>query len=69
VALSDEDRKETLELMSDAFVLGIQKFRSAEEEAAAKKPPQDQDKGTGGNNGGSSGGTEPFSFAGFILGK
>jgi hypothetical protein len=64
MALSAEQRQETLDLMSEAFALGMAKFRSAAEEEEAKKlaenPPTPK---TGENDGGS------FGFVDYILGR
>lgn len=68
MALSDEDKKEMLDLMSDAFALGISKFRSTEEEKAAK-----EQQGNTQNNGGTGDNNDQrdsrFSVAGYLLGQ
>lgn len=70
MALNEEDRKEVLEIFTEAVAGGLKKFRSeAEEEAAKAKQQQeetDKDKGKGGkkNDSGSGG-----FFAGWLLGQ
>jgi len=64
MGLSADDRKETLELMSDAFALGMAKFRSAAEEEAAKGKAAEPPAKTGEENNGGD-----FSLADYILGR
>ena len=66
MALSDDDKKELIELFSDAVAGGLEKFRSKAEEDAAKN-----NQGGGGGNDGNTGGTDnksKWSWSGFLLG-
>ncbi len=69
MALNEEDRKEVLEIFTEAVAGGLKKFRSeAEEEAAKAKQQQeetDKDKGKGGKKNDGSGGF----FAAWLLGQ
>jgi hypothetical protein len=66
MALSDEEKKETKQLMAEAFAEGLALFRSkAEEEAAKNNPPVEppKEKGKTGDD------SNSFSLAGFLLGR
>jgi len=68
LALSEDDRKEMVGLLAEAFSEGIKKFRSDEEEAAAKNDVKNskEDKAGKSDSGNSGSG---FSLAGFLLGE
>lgn len=63
MALSDDDKKEMMELFSDAIALGHSKYQSKLEEEAAKKPPVTPPKTEGGKK------DDGFSIAGYLLGE
>ncbi len=66
--LSDDDRKELLELFAEATSAGLAKYRSALEEEAAKREQADKDNGGTDKDKGKKGDGDGFSLAGFILG-
>jgi hypothetical protein len=64
MAMSEEDKKETKQLMAEAFAEGLALFRSKSEEEAAKNPPKEEPEKKGSENDGGR-----FTLSGFLLGN